>query len=213
MYVSWRCLPRWRTPTTSVPGSAVLARVEINLHAIEPTQLRRQHRVDGVGRPKFDFHTGSREHVFNFRASVRPVAMEAHIQGFTGKHYCPAHGDDEQALLRCFARARFWKTCFNLRGLEEADAADRFGFNSARGAGRRYTQSWVGTDDDLDSIAKTCHDPALRHCLPFGVGVHHGGLNESDRKVVENLFERGAIQVLSVYFHASLGRELSPQDS
>ena len=27
------------------------------LHAIEQTQLRRQHRVDGVGRPKFDFHT------------------------------------------------------------------------------------------------------------------------------------------------------------
>ena len=58
------------------------------------------------------------------------------------------------------------------------------------------TSSWDGTDDDLDSIAKTCLDPALRHCLPFGVGVHHGGLDESDRKVVEHLFERGAIQVL-----------------
>ena len=30
----------------------------MNLYAIEQTQLRRQHRVDGVGRPKFDFHTG-----------------------------------------------------------------------------------------------------------------------------------------------------------
>ena len=29
------------------------------LHAIEQTQLRRKCRVDGVGRPKFDFHTGS----------------------------------------------------------------------------------------------------------------------------------------------------------
>ena len=28
------------------------------LHAIEQTQLRRKSRVDGVGRPKFDFHTG-----------------------------------------------------------------------------------------------------------------------------------------------------------
>ena len=28
------------------------------LHAIEQTQLRRKYRVDGVGRPKFDFHTG-----------------------------------------------------------------------------------------------------------------------------------------------------------
>jgi hypothetical protein len=30
----------------------------VNLHAIEQTQLQRQRRVDGVGRPKFDFHTG-----------------------------------------------------------------------------------------------------------------------------------------------------------
>ena len=28
------------------------------LHAIEQTQLRRQHRDDGAGRLKFDFHTG-----------------------------------------------------------------------------------------------------------------------------------------------------------
>ena len=30
----------------------------VNLHAIEQTQLRGQRRVDGVGRLKFDFHTG-----------------------------------------------------------------------------------------------------------------------------------------------------------
>ena len=30
----------------------------MNLNAIELPQLRGQHRVDGVGRPKFDFHTG-----------------------------------------------------------------------------------------------------------------------------------------------------------
>ena len=29
-----------------------------NFHAIEQTQLRRKYRVDGVGRPKFDAHTG-----------------------------------------------------------------------------------------------------------------------------------------------------------
>ena len=167
---------RWRTPTTSVPGSAVLARVEINLHAIEPTQLRRQHRVDGVGRPEFDVHTGSREHVFNFRASVRPVAMEAHIQGFTGKHYCPRMATMNKpcyTALREHALRPVWKSnvaahltpsaqppfrrsqhgrviaevhpthwlisrrsgrpAFNLRGLEEADAADRAGLNSAGG--------------------------------------------------------------------------------
>ena len=31
----------------------------VKLYAIEQTQLQVQHRVDGVGRPKFDFHTGT----------------------------------------------------------------------------------------------------------------------------------------------------------
>ena len=45
----------------SQPVGSVTSSEEIfvDLHAIEQTQLRRQHRVDGVGRPKFDFHTGS----------------------------------------------------------------------------------------------------------------------------------------------------------
>jgi len=32
----------------------------LSLHAIEQAQLRRQHRVDGAGRPKLGFHTGRR---------------------------------------------------------------------------------------------------------------------------------------------------------
>lgn len=27
--------------------------------------------------------------LFNFQSSVRPVPLQAHIQGFPGKHYCP----------------------------------------------------------------------------------------------------------------------------
>jgi activating signal cointegrator complex subunit 3 len=121
--------------------------------------------------------------------------MEAHIQGFTGKHYCPRmatmnkpcyaalreHASGRPALIFVASRRQTRLTALDLIALAAQDDD---------------TQSWVGTGDDLDSIAKSCHDPALRHCLPFGVGVHHGGLNESDRKVVENLFERGAIQVL-----------------
>jgi hypothetical protein len=34
----------------------------VSLHAIEPTRSRGKRRVDGVGRPKFDFHTGAHRH-------------------------------------------------------------------------------------------------------------------------------------------------------
>ena len=37
---------------------------------------------------------------------------------------------------------------------------------------------------------------SLRHCLAFGVGLHHAGLQEEDRKVVENLFCDQKIQIL-----------------
>ena len=36
----------------------IIAETFVNLHAVEPPQLQGQHRVDGVGRPKFDFHIG-----------------------------------------------------------------------------------------------------------------------------------------------------------
>ena len=45
--------PVWKS-TSELPSS-----MASNRHAIEQTQLRRQHRVDGVGLPKFDFHTGT----------------------------------------------------------------------------------------------------------------------------------------------------------
>ena len=39
-------------------------------------------------------------------------------------------------------------------------------------------------------------DEALRHCIVFGVGIHHAGLNDHDRSTVEELFVSGRIQVL-----------------
>jgi hypothetical protein len=50
----------------------------VDLHAIEQTQLRRQHRVDGVGRLKFDFHTGVNAVIRTYKshAWVRACAFD-----------------------------------------------------------------------------------------------------------------------------------------
>mgnify|MGYP001282996653 CR=1 FL=1 len=64
-------------PQKGGPGAGRLeapgvgACVEISLHAIEPTRSRRQRRVDGVGRPKFDFHAGRRPRPRRPSASAR----------------------------------------------------------------------------------------------------------------------------------------------
>ena len=39
-------------------------------------------------------------------------------------------------------------------------------------------------------------DANLRHTLQFGIGLHHAGLGEVDRTLVEQLFVGGKIQVL-----------------
>jgi len=39
-------------------------------------------------------------------------------------------------------------------------------------------------------------DQNLRHTLQFGIGLHHAGLNEKDRSIVEELFGNNKIQVL-----------------
>lgn len=46
------------------------------------------------------------------------------------------------------------------------------------------------------ALCDTVSDQALRNCLPFGVGIHHAGLDSHDRVMVEELFLANKIQVL-----------------
>ena len=60
--------------TTRDEAVAKATELEAVWKSIEQTQLRRQHRVDGVGRPKFDFHTGWKSASKRSRAtSSRPT--------------------------------------------------------------------------------------------------------------------------------------------
>ena len=52
------------------------------------------------------------------------------------------------------------------------------------------------SEEDAEAACGACVDPALRHTLAFGVGIHHAGLREADRRLVEELYGSGAIQVL-----------------
>ncbi|KAG6913445.1 hypothetical protein DXG01_006788, partial [Tephrocybe rancida] len=48
----------------------------------------------------------------------------------------------------------------------------------------------------LQEEAGNVTDPALKDLLPFGFGIHHAGMNRDDRKLVEELFADGSLQVL-----------------
>jgi len=52
------------------------------------------------------------------------------------------------------------------------------------------------SDEDMNHILPTVADASLRHTLQFGVGLHHAGLTNDDRELVEKLFVEGKLQVL-----------------
>jgi replicative superfamily II helicase len=53
-------------------------------------------------------------------------------------------------------------------------------------------------DNSLDMILSQVTDNNLRHTLQFGIGLHHAGLNDRDRSLVEELFSNNKIQVCSL---------------
>ncbi|KAM0514636.1 hypothetical protein ACHAPE_006632 [Trichoderma viride] len=54
----------------------------------------------------------------------------------------------------------------------------------------------AGSREVLTEAASQATDHDLKDILPYGFGIHHAGMNRIDRTDVEDLFARGAIQVL-----------------
>ncbi|GAB6024989.1 activating signal cointegrator 1 complex subunit [Chamberlinius hualienensis] len=134
--------------------------------------------------------------LYNFRPSVRPVPMEIHIQGFSGKHYCPrmatmnkptfqaivSHSPEKPALVFVSSRRQTRLTALDLIAFLAADS------NPKR---------WLHIDEEhMADIISKIKDANLKLTLAFGVGLHHAGLQNQDRKIVEHLFVGGNIQVL-----------------
>lgn len=47
----------------------------------------------------------------------------------------------------------------------------------------------------MEDVVSTVMDSNLKLTLAFGIGLHHAGLHQHDRKVVEELFVHSKIQV------------------
>lgn len=52
------------------------------------------------------------------------------------------------------------------------------------------SKQWLHmTDEELQAVIAQCRDDNLRITLPFGVGIHHAGLQLSERNLVERVRE------------------------
>jgi len=140
--------------------------------------------------------------LFNFKPSVRPVPMTAHIQGYPEKWYVPRmasmnkpcyhaiknhsisqEGEVKPVLIFVSSRRQTRLTALDIRAFMAADQQDDSGFCNME-------------QHEIDYAVRRVNDETLKDTIPIGIGIHHAGLPERDRKVVEELFVEAKIKVL-----------------
>jgi activating signal cointegrator complex subunit 3 len=148
------------------------------------------------GKDVADWFGVRREFSFNFKPSVRPVPLVFNFRGFNEPNYCPrmnlmnkpAYNDikkystREPVLIFVSSRRQTRLTALDLISLSQSELG---------------TSPFLKmTEDELLLVLSSVKDGVLKQTLSFGVGVHHAGLESSDREIVEHLFVNMKIFVL-----------------
>ncbi|XP_017101915.2 activating signal cointegrator 1 complex subunit 3 [Drosophila bipectinata] len=134
--------------------------------------------------------------LYNFKPSVRPVPLQVHINGFPGKHYCPRMATMNRPT---FQAIRTYSPCeptivfVSSRRQTRLTALDLITFVAGDSNPKQFLHI---EEQEMELILQNIRDQNLKFCLAFGIGLHHAGLQEQDRKCVEELFLNRKIQVL-----------------
>uniref|UniRef100_W5NIJ2 Activating signal cointegrator 1 complex subunit 3 n=1 Tax=Lepisosteus oculatus TaxID=7918 RepID=W5NIJ2_LEPOC len=134
--------------------------------------------------------------LFNFRPSVRPVPLEVHIHGYPGQHYCPRMASMNKPAfqaIRSHSPAKPVLIFVSSRRQTRLTALDLIAFLATEDDPKQ----WLHMDErEMTDVIATVRESNLKLTLAFGIGLHHAGLHERDRKTVEELFVNCKIQVL-----------------
>ncbi|KAJ2720409.1 activating signal cointegrator 1 complex subunit 3 [Coemansia sp. Benny D115] len=134
--------------------------------------------------------------LYNFRHSVRPVPLEIYIDGFPGRHYCPRMASMNRPAYRAIRTHSPQKPVIifvSSRRQTRLTAQDLIAYCGVEENPRHFLHM---DDWEIDEVLERTEDPNLRLSLSFGIGMHHAGLTENDRKICEDLFAKRKIQVL-----------------
>eukprot|EP00457_Paulinella_chromatophora_P000148 gb/GEZN01000148.1/.p1 GENE.gb/GEZN01000148.1/~~gb/GEZN01000148.1/.p1 ORF type:complete len:2144 (+),score=329.45 gb/GEZN01000148.1/:63-6494(+) len=134
--------------------------------------------------------------LFNFPPHVRPVPLTIHVAGYPGKHYCPRMATMNKPTYAAISTHSPQKPVLvfvSSRRQTRLTALDLISFAAGDQDPRRFLRM---SDEQLSEVQNKVRESNLKHCLSFGIGLHHAGLAPSDRKIVENLFINQKIQVL-----------------
>lgn len=133
--------------------------------------------------------------LYNFRPAVRPVPLEVHISGFPGKHYCPRMATMNRPTfqaIRQHAPTSPSLVFVSSRRQTRLTALDLMAFLAVEDNPKQWLHM---PEEQMNDILENIKDTNLKLTLAFGIGLHHAGLQDRDRKTVEELFVNNMIQV------------------
>ncbi|VDK81594.1 unnamed protein product [Litomosoides sigmodontis] len=134
--------------------------------------------------------------LFNFRPNVRPVPIEVHIAGFPGQHYCPRMALMNRPAFKAIKSYSPFKPVLIFVASRRQTRLTAMAFVSQLVTDDDPRQ-WLHMDmEELEQLIITLKDENLKLTLPFGVGMHHAGLQQYERNIVEKLFVEKKIQVM-----------------
>jgi activating signal cointegrator complex subunit 3 len=141
----------------------------------------------------------SRYGLYNFKPSVRPVPIEVYIDGFPEKNYCPRMATMNKPCYKAvMTHARDCPTLIfvSSRRQTRLTALDLIALMAAHQMQGNITSNVNMTPAEIDEVQQSVTDENLRNTIQFGIGMHHAGLTENDRKIVEHLFVTKKIKIL-----------------
>jgi pre-mRNA-splicing helicase BRR2 len=136
--------------------------------------------------------------LLNFHPTVRPCPLEIHIQGFDINDFSSrimALGKPCYNAILTHADAKPTIVFVPSRKQAQLTAIDLLTYAAADGKAERFLHG-SPEDREMSSILERTRDPALKHTLKFGVAFCHPGMPATEKKAIEELFEKGFIQVL-----------------
>jgi pre-mRNA-splicing helicase BRR2 len=135
---------------------------------------------------------------FNFHPNVRPLPLELHIRGFNQTH----NASRLQTMSKPVYQSILYHSPTNpvmvfvsSRRQTRITAIDILTYTAADAQPNRFLHC---TEEDLKPFLNRLSDSTLKETLSNGVAYLHEGLNQIDRRIVEQLFDSGAIQVIVV---------------
>eukprot|EP00210_Caulerpa_lentillifera_P001589 g1527.t1 len=124
------------------------------------------------------------------------MPLECHIQGYSGKFYCPRMASMNKpayAAIQTHSPLKPVLVFVSSRRQTRLTALDLIAFAAANGRPQQFSKL---SSEECEQLQHHIKDSSLQHTIQYGVGMHHAGLKERDRSIVEKLYLQQKIQIL-----------------